>query len=47
MAWYFFGWDKPVIDLGVKPFLLAEFLKIAFSIVTVYNHKLDILKKWI
>ena len=23
------GWDKPIFDLGVKPFLLAEIFKIA------------------
>ena len=25
------GWDKPIIQLGVVPFLLAEIFKIAFS----------------
>ena len=43
------GWDKPVISLGVKPFLLAEFFKIALLsvIVTLYNHKLSLMRKWI
>tara|TARA_B100000886_G_C20401170_1_gene482643 strand:- start:740 stop:1303 length:564 start_codon:yes stop_codon:yes gene_type:complete len=42
------GWDKPIIDLGVKPFLLAELFKIALLsiIVTLFNDKLYILKKW-
>ena len=43
------GWDKPVFSLGVKPFLLAEFFKIALLsvIVTLYNHKLSLMRKWI
>ena len=30
VAWlgYLIGWDKPVIQLGVTPFLLAELFKI-------------------
>ena len=24
----FLGWDKPIFDLGVKPFLLAELFKV-------------------
>ena len=43
------GWDKPIIDLGVKPFLLAELFKIALLtvIVTLFNDKLSVLKRWI
>ena len=43
------GWDKPIIDLGVTPFLLAEFFKIFLLslIVTLFNDKLYILKKWL
>ena len=43
------GWDKPIIDLGVTPFLLAELFKIALltTIVTLFNDKLSALKKWI
>ena len=43
------GWDKPIIDLGVKPFLLAELFKISLLsiIVTFFSDKLSILKKWI
>ena len=43
------GWDKPVIDLGVRPFLLAEFFKLALLsiIVTLFNDKLSAFKKWI
>tara|TARA_B100001057_G_scaffold83571_1_gene79274 strand:+ start:3170 stop:3721 length:552 start_codon:yes stop_codon:yes gene_type:complete len=32
------GWDKPIIKLGVMPFLLAEFLKI--SLLTVIAKKI-------
>ena len=43
------GWDKPIIDLGVKPFLLAELFKISLLsiIVTLFSDKLSIFKKWI
>ena len=43
------GWDKPIIDLGVKPFLLAELFKITLLslIVTLFNDKLSVLKRWI
>ena len=43
------GWDKPIINLGVTPFLLAELFKIVLLsyIVTLFNDKLSILKKWI
>ena len=34
------GWDKPVIQLGVTPFLLAEFFKIILlTIITKYIFK--------
>ena len=32
------GWDKPIIELGVKPFLLAEILKI--TLLTVITKKI-------
>ena len=43
------GWDKPIIDLGVKPFLLAELFKIGLLslIVTLFNDKLSTLKRWV
>ena len=37
------GWDKPLFDLGVKPFILAEIFKII--ILTLLINKLIILKK--
>ena len=42
------GWDKPIIDLGVKPFLLAELFKITLLslIVTLFNNKFSSLKSW-
>ena len=42
------GWGKPIIDLGVTPFLLAELFKIALLtiIVTKFNDKLSFLKRW-
>ena len=45
---YLIGWDKPIIDLGVKPFLLAELFKITLLslIVTLLSDKLSILKRW-
>ena len=39
------GWDKPIIQLGVTPFLLAEFLKI--SILALLAKKIIKLKKFI
>tara|TARA_B100000902_G_scaffold392265_1_gene444398 strand:+ start:2015 stop:2566 length:552 start_codon:yes stop_codon:yes gene_type:complete len=39
------GWDKPVIELGVLPFLLAEFFKI--SLLTIIAKKLLNLRKFI
>ena len=42
------GWDKPVMDLGVKPFLLAELFKISLLaiIISIYYKKIDLLKKY-
>jgi len=41
------GWDKPIVDLGVTPFLLAELFKISLLsvIVTLFSEKLSVLKK--
>ena len=39
------GWDKPIIQLGVEPFLLAELLKI--SILAILAKKIVRLKKFI
>ena len=39
------GWDKPVIQYGVTPFLLAELFKI--SLLTIISKKLIKLKKFI
>ena len=39
------GWDKPLIGLGVTPFLLAEFTKIA--LLTVLAKKILKLRKFI
>ena len=43
------GWDKPIIDFGVKPFLLDELFKIILLslIVTLFSDKLSVLKRWI
>tara|TARA_B100001057_G_scaffold465313_1_gene521322 strand:+ start:941 stop:1504 length:564 start_codon:yes stop_codon:yes gene_type:complete len=42
------GWDKPIISLGVTPFLLAELFKIALLsiFITLFNDRLSVLKKW-
>ena len=42
------GWDKPLFDLGVKPFLLAELFKLSILsvIITLLNDKLSILREW-
>ena len=42
------GWDKPIINLGVTPFLLAELFKVALLsiIITLFNDKLFVLRKW-
>ena len=39
------GWDKPIIELGVTPFLLAELFKI--SLLTILAKKLIKFKKFI
>ena len=39
------GWDKPVIQLGVTPFLLAEIFKI--SLLTILAKKIFKLRKFI
>jgi biotin transport system substrate-specific component len=39
------GWDKPLLQLGVTPFLLAELLKIC--ILTILTKKIIKLKKFI
>ena len=43
------GWSKPIIKLGVTPFLLAEIFKIVLLslIITLFNKKLSELRKWI
>ena len=43
------GWDKPIINLGIKPFLLAELFKMTLLsiIITLFNDKLYFLKKLI
>ena len=39
------GWDKPILELGVMPFLLAEILKI--TILTILTKKILKLRKFI
>ena len=39
------GWDKPIFDLGAKPFLLAELFKILLLVIT--STKVDFFKKFI
>ena len=39
------GWDKPILQLGVKPFLLAELFKI--SLLTILTKKLIKIRKFI
>jgi len=39
------GWDKPIFDLGAKPFLLAELFKIL--ILTILTKKIIYLRKFI
>ena len=39
------GWDKPIFELGVLPFLLAEFFKI--TLLTVLTKKILKFKKFI
>ena len=42
------GWDKPIINLGVTPFLLAELFKISLLtvIITLFSDKLSNYKNW-
>ena len=42
---YLIGWDKPIIELGVTPFLLAEFFKIC--LLTLLAKKILKLRKFI
>ena len=30
---YSIGWDKPILELGITPFLLAEFFKITLLLI--------------
>ena len=39
------GWDKPIFELGVMPFLLAEIFKI--SLLTIFAKKILKLRKFI
>ena len=39
------GWDKPIFDLGAKPFLLAELFKI--FLLVIISAKVDFFKKFI
>ena len=39
------GWDKPILELGVKPFLLAELLKIV--LLTILAKKIIKLRRFI
>ena len=39
------GWDKPILELGVTPFLLAEIFKIA--LLTILTKKILKLRKFI
>ena len=39
------GWDKPIFELGVMPFLIAEIFKI--TLLTVVAKKIFILRKFI
>ena len=39
------GWDKPVVELGVLPFLIAEFFKI--SLLVILSKKILKLRKFI
>ena len=39
------GWDKPILELGVLPFLLAEFFKV--TLLTVLTKKIYNLRKFI
>ena len=39
------GWDKPILQLGVTPFLFAEFFKI--SLLTLLAKKIIKFRKFI
>ena len=39
------GWDKPIFELGAKPFLLAELFKL--SILTLITKKIILFRKFI
>ena len=39
------GWDKPILELGLKPFLFAELFKI--SLLTILSKKLITFRKFI
>ena len=39
------GWDKPIFELGVLPFLIAEIFKI--TLLTIVSKKILILRKFI
>ena len=41
MAWlgYLVGWDKPIFQLGAKPFLLAELFKILIATIAINQVK--------
>ena len=39
------GWDKPIIELGVTPFMLAEIFKII--LLTVLTKKIIMFRKFI
>jgi len=41
----FIGWDKPILELGVLPFLLAEIFKI--SLLTIISKKILKLREFI
>ncbi len=42
---YLIGWDKPIIELGVTPFLFAEFFKI--TLLLILSKKILKLRKFI
>ena len=42
---YIIGWDKPLFELGVAPFLLAEIFKI--TLLTLLFRRLIKLRKFI
>ena len=42
---YLIGWDKPILELGITPFLLAEFFKI--TLLLILSKKILKLRKFI